>query len=91
MKAVLISVVARVRAAYQGVLHRMPRYRQKLEWIPLEGRPVWVDDPDFDLDDHVRHLALPRPGREAELQELVLTLPRVLDRDGISGLEYRPW
>ena len=41
----------------------MPRYRQKLAFPPLEaGRPFWVDDPNFNLDYHVRHTALPKPG-----------------------------
>ena len=44
-------------------LHLVPRYRQKLAFPPLEtGRPLWVDDPSFNLEYHVRHTALPRPG-----------------------------
>jgi WS/DGAT/MGAT family acyltransferase len=44
-------------------LHLVPRYRQRLEFPRLEsGRPLWVDDPTFTLDYHVRHTALPRPG-----------------------------
>jgi WS/DGAT/MGAT family acyltransferase len=48
-------------------LHLVPRYRQKLAIPPIEtGRPVWVDDPTFNLEYHVRHTALPEPGdREA--------------------------
>ena len=41
----------------------IPRYRQKLKYIPLESHPVWVDDDRFNLDYHVRHTALPRPGQ----------------------------
>jgi WS/DGAT/MGAT family acyltransferase len=53
-------------------LHLVPRYRQKLASPPLEsGRPVWVDDRDFNLDYHVRHTALPEPGDEAQLLSLV--------------------
>ena len=52
------------------MLHRIPRYRQKLAWIPLEQRPVWVDDAAFDLSYHVRHTALPKPGSEAQLKKL---------------------
>ena len=45
-------------------LHLVPRYRQKLAVPPLEtGRPLWVDDPNFNLEYHVRHTALPAPGR----------------------------
>ena len=44
-------------------LHLVPRYRQKLAFPPLEtGRPLWVDDPNFNLEYHVRHTALPVPG-----------------------------
>ena len=47
-------------------LGRVPRYRQKLAFPPLEtGRPFWVDDPHFNLDYHVRHTTLPRPGTTA--------------------------
>jgi WS/DGAT/MGAT family acyltransferase len=52
-------------------LHLVPRYRQRLAFVPLnQGRPVWVDDPHFNLTYHVRHTALPRPGGEAELKRL---------------------
>ena len=41
-------------------LHLVPRYRQRLALVPLgQGRPVWVDDPQFRLPFHVRHTALP--------------------------------
>ena len=44
-------------------LHLVPRYRQRLAFVPFnQGRPVWVDDPHFKLQYHVRHTALPRPG-----------------------------
>jgi WS/DGAT/MGAT family acyltransferase len=49
-------------------LHLVPRYRQKLVTPPLEtGRPLWVDDPSFNLEYHVRHTALPPPGTEEQL------------------------
>src|SRR5436190_2444598 len=49
-------------------LHLVPRYRQKLATPPLEtGRAVWVDDPNFNLEYHVRHTALPEPGDEEQL------------------------
>jgi len=57
-----------IRRAYAAALHRIPRYRQKLEWIPLASRAVWVDDPHFNLDYHVRHVSLPRPGGLDELK-----------------------
>ncbi len=53
-------------------LGRVPRYRQKLAFPPLEaGRPFWVDDPTFNLDYHVRHTALPKPGSGDQLRQLV--------------------
>jgi WS/DGAT/MGAT family acyltransferase len=63
-------------------LHRVPRYRQKLATPPLEsGRPVWVDDPCFNLDYHVRHAALPSPGTEDQLLQLAARIAsQQLDR-----------
>jgi WS/DGAT/MGAT family acyltransferase len=56
----------------RGRLHLVPRYRQKLATPPMEtGRPLWVDDPDFNLEYHVRHTALPAPGTEEQLFLLV--------------------
>jgi WS/DGAT/MGAT family acyltransferase len=57
------------RQAVEAVLHRVPRYRQKLRWIPFERHPVWVDDAHFHLDYHIRHASLPRPGRAEELKK----------------------
>ena len=52
-------------------LHLVPRYRQRLAFVPLnQGRPVWVDDPHFQLRYHVRHTALPRPCGEEQLKRL---------------------
>ncbi len=49
-------------------LHLVPRYRQKLAVPPIEmGRPLWVDDPNFNLEYHIRHTALPAPGSEEQL------------------------
>ncbi len=53
-------------------LHRIPRYRQRIRTVPFElGRPVWVDDPHFQLRYHVRHTALPAPGDDAALRNLM--------------------
>ena len=53
----------------------VPRYRQKVRHVPGNlARPVWVDDPDFDVAYHVRRSALPKPGTEAQLTELVARL-----------------
>ena len=52
-------------------LHLVPRYRHKLAFPPLEtGRPLWVDDPAFNLGYHLRHSALPAPGTEDQLRAL---------------------
>src|SRR5690606_32502145 len=48
----------------------IPRYRQRLEHIPWDRSPVWVDDDDFHLDYHVRHTSLPRPGTDEQLKLL---------------------
>src|SRR6185369_7961737 len=52
-------------------LHLVPRFRQKLRFVPFsQGRPVWVDDPHLNLDYHVRQTALPPPGSEEQLRIL---------------------
>jgi WS/DGAT/MGAT family acyltransferase len=52
-------------------LHLVPRFRQKLEFVPLnQGRPIWVDDPQLNLAYHLRHTALPSPGSEEQLRTL---------------------
>ncbi|MBA2416278.1 MAG: wax ester/triacylglycerol synthase family O-acyltransferase [Geodermatophilaceae bacterium] len=60
----------------------VPRYRQKIKSVPGHlANPVWVDDGDFDVTHHVRRSALPRPGSDAQLRELVGRLmSRRLDR-----------
>ncbi len=72
----------RIKAFVASALHRIPRYRQKLAWIPLEQRPVWIDDAAFDLSYHVRHTSLPRPGSEAQLKKLAgRVMAQHLDRE----------
>jgi WS/DGAT/MGAT family acyltransferase len=75
----------------------VPRYRQKVRWVPGRiANPVWADDPDFDVTYHVRRSALPKPGTDAQLRDLVGRLQsRQLDRhrplweiylvEGLSG------
>ena len=60
----------------------VPRYRQRVRWVPGKlANPVWVDDQDFDVAFHVRRSALPTPGSEAQLRELVARImSRPLDR-----------
>jgi diacylglycerol O-acyltransferase len=66
----------------RGRLHLVPRFRQKLAFPPLEtGRPLWVDDPNFNLEYHVRHTALPAPGSERQLRALAARVhSQALDR-----------
>jgi diacylglycerol O-acyltransferase len=78
-------------------LHLVPRYRQRLAFVPLgQGRPVWVDDPHFTTSYHVRHTALPEPGDDAQLRRLTgRVFSQALDRsrplwemwivEGLSG------
>ncbi len=62
--------VERIRGYLESRLHYIPRYRQALAFTPLEGSPVWVDDQHFNIQYHVRHSALPRPGDERQLKRL---------------------
>ena len=68
--------------AIESRLHVVPRYRQRLAFVPLhQGRPVWVDDPHFKVRYHVRHTGLPRPGGDAELKRLAgRVFSQALDR-----------
>src|SRR5437763_86139 len=61
-----------LKAAIAANLPLVPRYRQKVRFVPLAlGRPTWVDDAHFNLDYHVRRTALPSPGGDEELRNLV--------------------
>jgi WS/DGAT/MGAT family acyltransferase len=68
--------------AIESRLHLVPRYRQRLAFVPFDqGRPVWVDDPHLNVRYHVRHTALPRPGGDAELKRLAgRVFSQALDR-----------
>ncbi len=89
-----------VVAAIAGKLDKIPRYRQVVRFVPLQlGRPVWVDDPHFRLEYHVRHTALPPPGGDTELRALMgRVMSQELDRHRplwetwmIEGLEHGRW
>ena len=84
----------------RGKLPLVPRYRQVVRSVPLDlGRPVWVDDPHFNIEYHVRHTALPTPGGEEELRKLVgRVMSQQLDRSKplweiwiVQGLEDGQW
>ncbi len=91
---------ADVRDVIAAKLHLIPRYRQRVRTVPFElGRPVWVDDPHFDLGYHLRHSALPAPGDDATFSTLMARLmSQPLDRARplwetslIEGLEGGYW
>src|ERR1700730_18200347 len=66
----------------EAKLDQVPRYRQRLMFVPFsQGRPVWVDESQFDLEYHVRRTALPQPGAQRELKRLASRLlSQQLDR-----------
>lgn len=70
-------------AATESRLHVVPRYRQKLAFVPLgQGRPRWIDDPHLNLRYHIRRTSLPRPGSEEQLRALAgRVFSQPLDRD----------
>ena len=87
-------------AMVAGKLDLVPRYRQKVRFVPLGlGRPVWVDDPHFNLSYHVRHSALPAPGSEEQLRRTAARIfAQHLDRNKplweiwmIEGLSKNRW
>jgi diacylglycerol O-acyltransferase / wax synthase len=89
-----------VLALIRGKLHLLVRYRQKVRFVPgAMGRPVWVDDPHFRVEYHVRRTALPAPGGEPALRKLMGRLmSQQLDRHRplweawvVDGLEDGHW
>ena len=81
-------------------LPRVPRYRQKVRFVPLGmSEPMWVDDPYFDLAYHLRHSAVPSPGSEAQLRTMAARVfSQHLDRARplweiwmVEGLEGERW
>src|SRR4051794_551602 len=63
-------------------LHLFPAYRRRLAEVPLGlDHPYWIEDPDFDLEYHLRHASVPAPGTDEQLGELVARIMgRPLDR-----------
>lgn len=92
--------LADLEALVASKLHLIPRYRQRVRTVPFElGRPIWVDDPDFDLGYHLRHTALPAPGDDSTFRRLMgRVMSQQLDRDRplwemwlVEGLEGGRW
>ena len=91
--------IERIRAYVASRLHRIPRYRQVLHHLPIDGHPAWVDDQHFNIDFHVRHTSLPRPGDDRQLKRLAgRIMSQQLDRskplwemwivEGLSGGDH---
>ena len=60
-----------LKAMVSRKLDLVPRYRQKVRFVPLGmGTPAWVEDPHFSLDYHLRHTAIPKPGSEEQLRNM---------------------
>ena len=85
-----------VKALVAERIHLVPPFRRRLVEVPLGiDHPYWIEDPDFDLDFHIRHIAVPSPGDEYQLAELCARIAaRHLDRSRplwemyiIEGLE----
>ena len=74
--------LARLTEVFESRLPLVPVLRRKLLNVPLGlDQPYWIDDPDFDIEYHIREIALPRPGSDAQLSEQVARLhARPLDR-----------
>src|SRR5262245_58815011 len=69
-------------ATVEKRLPQIPRYRQVVREVKLGlARPVWLDDRDFDITYHIRRSALPSPGSDEQLHELIARLgSRPLDK-----------
>ena len=87
----------KVKEVIDGRLHLLPPFRRRLSTIPFElHHPLWIEDPDFDLDYHVRRAGIPAPGGPTELAELAGDfMSRPLDRSRplwemvvVEGLEH---
>jgi len=63
--------IERLTKYTEAALDSIPRYRQRVEYIPGFGHPVWVDDNRFNMHFHLRHTRLPLPGDERSLKRLV--------------------
>ncbi len=67
-----ITTFDEVKALVASRLHEVPKLTKRILRVPFDlAWPVWVDDPDFDIDEHVLRRSCPSPGSEAELDALV--------------------
>ncbi len=73
--------IDRIRDYVASRLPSIPRYRQVLNYSPIEKHPLWVDDQHFNIHYHVRHTSLPRPGNDRQLKHLsARVMSQQLDR-----------
>ena len=91
------SFYDRIRQTLADRIHLLPPFRRRVVQVPFQlSHPVWIEDPDFDLDAHVHRIALPSPGSQQELAEVVGDIAsRPLDRARplwemwvVEGLEH---
>ncbi len=89
-----------LRAMVAGKLGLVPRYRQKVRFVPLAaGPPIWIDDPHFSIDYHLRRTAIPAPGEDAQLRQMAARVfSQHLDRNKplwelwmVEGMTGRRW
>jgi diacylglycerol O-acyltransferase len=87
----------KIKAHLAARLPLLPEFRRRLAFVPFDlHRPVWFDDPEFDFDYHVRHIAVPSPGSTEQLADIVGDIAgRPLDRSRplwefwvIEGVEH---
>lgn len=85
-----------VRDTLAGRLHLVPAFRRRLVEVPFKlGQPVWIEDPDVDIDAHIHRIAVPAPHTDHQLAAIVGDIASVpLDRSRplwdmwvIEGLE----
>lgn len=73
----------KIKAHLAARLPALPEFRRRVGWVPFDlHRPIWFDDPDFDLDYHLHHIAVPAPGTPDQLADIISDIAgRPLDRD----------
>lgn len=91
-----------IMTLFQRAVYNVPLFRQRLVEVPMSlDQPYWIDDPDFDIEYHVRHIALPKPGDWRQFYIQVARInSRILDRsrplwevyviEGLNNLEGVP-
>src|ERR1700761_8043552 len=77
-----LLTLERLTELIESRLHLVPPFRRRLVEVPLGlDQPYWIEDPDFDIEFHVREIGLPAPGNERQLADLIARLhARPLDR-----------